>query len=757
MANSNQTDLGQAFNLSNSSQFSSASYEGVSYSQFGFDYSKAFKQADLRGEYEWTVANPCKPGTISEIDTTLRNFFNFLKGLKEEQGTFFNEILSEAQNLTYEISKVASKISAVLRTFTQKLRNFIMQAIKELLQGAIQSLLTPLLDQIKDSVIGAVLDQLMCKFDEIMNGLKDLAADFLFALVNLAINNPALCAIEAFTNALLNNLANTIDNAIQPVLNQIGDLLSGAAGVVGSVFSVIDQVLAFEGFLCSEPKCPDKIQKFKTGAWGGPQKGIKENFSKFTGGLTQGFQGANDWLNEVFPDNTNVSGAYCYTGPYECGSPQVVFFGGGGSGASANAIVNGIGQVIGVNLLSGGTSYKNAPFVSIVDPAGCGVNASAYAIIDNDGKVIKVVITNPGYGYSDTNLGGVPVINSFIGTPNPVQVGKSITLNWNVSNFDNLSLGINGYNNLSQAEGSVSFVIGDDDVQFYPGSNFTTKTYTLTATKNNQNSEPQVISQDYTFTVTKEATTPITETVANTLPPTIDSFTGSPEVGNPLSPGSILTLSWETTNANQVSLTSSFENNLSLPFDGSVSVSVPIDLEPGTFISYTLTATNTNAPVGQQTISQILNYTVIPSSSGATSSIPIDNIAPETGKEDVFLEPTPPTNNTDTAVSQLRDIIVFEGGIDYDPNDEVVIVGGNNGAELKLVTNAIGQVVAIDVITPGYGFTTIPEIEINSTNGVGARFLATLDFIPLDKFLSDQALESLDPTKLVKVIDCIYK
>jgi hypothetical protein len=731
-------------------------------------FSKDFALLADRCNFEYSAAQPCKPGTVTEIDTALRNFFNFLRGIQGYGNLHVNGVLGEAQNLTYEISKTISIVSGVLRTFTQRLRNFILQAVKELIQGAIQCLLTPLLEQIKDTVFGAVLDQLMCKFDEIMSNLSNLVSDFLFALIQLELINPALCAIEAFTNALLNNLANAIDNAIAPILDQISDLLGGAAQVVGSVFSVINQILAFEGLLCSEPKCPEDVKKFKTGPFGGPQPGQAEGFNQMISGPSSGLsnfnQSAEEWLNETFPVNSNIPGASnCYTGPYECGSPQIVLFGGGGSGASANAVVNGIGQIIGFNLLSGGSGYTSAPFVSIVDPAGCGGNAQAYAVMTPDGDQVESInLTSPGTGYSQNNTGGIPVVNSFIGSPNPVQVGNSITLNWNVSNFDTIDLStggntISGYTNLTSAEGSASFVIDTTDVQFAAGATQTPKTYTLTATKQNQGSASQVVSQDYTFTVTTVGVASTSSTISVVSPPTIDSFTGSPGVGTALSPGQILTLSWQTTNANQVTLDPAPANNPTLPVDGSVSVTMPTNITSGILTSYTLTATNTNAASGQQSVTQVISYTVSPTAIagiGTTTSVGLGATSATTAGVGTTATTGGGSNN---AVSSIGQVQVLEGGIDYDPNDEVVIPGGNNGATFSLNTTQLGQIVSINVLTPGYGFTTVPQIQINSKNGVGAKFLTQLKFTPLDQFLAEEELQTLDPTKLVQVIDCVYK
>jgi len=57
----------------------------------------------------------------------------------------------------------------------------------------------------------------------------------------------------------------------------------------------------------------------------------------------------------------------------------------------------------------------------------------------------------------------------------------------------------------------------------------------------------------------------------------------------------------------------------------------------------------------------------------------------------------------------------------------------------------------------GYGFTSIPQVRINSREGLGARFRPRLKFIPLNQFLLEQELQVIDPTKLVQVVDCVTR
>ena len=73
---------------------------------------------------------------------------------------------------------------------------------------------------------------------------------------------------------------------------------------------------------------------------------------------------------------------------------------------------------------------------------------------------------------------------------------------------------------------------------------------------------------------------------------------------------------------------------------------------------------------------------------------------------------------------------------------------------MNIVTNPLGQIVDVKLLSSGYGFTKIPRIKINSKTGAGADFRANLKFIPVSQFLEDQSLQTIDPNKLVQVVDC---
>ena len=102
-------------------------------------------------------------------------------------------------------------------------------------------------------------------------------------------------------------------------------------------------------------------------------------------------------VNALTPKNLRRSDP-CLTGDQPCGPPKLKFFGGGGVGASANPVVDGSGNLIAVDLVSGGFGYTSPPQVQVLDPCNNGSGAVLQTIIEN-GVVVKVIIKDSGQGY----------------------------------------------------------------------------------------------------------------------------------------------------------------------------------------------------------------------------------------------------------------------------------------------------------------------------------------------------------------------
>ena len=106
-------------------------------------------------------------------------------------------------------------------------------------------------------------------------------------------------------------------------------------------------------------------------------------------------------VNALTPKRLLRSDA-CDVSDKPCGPPVLKFFGGGGIGAQANPVVDTHGNLIAVDLVSGGFGYERPPQVQVIDPCNNGNGAVLQTVLGTGnltGVVVKVIINDSGTGY----------------------------------------------------------------------------------------------------------------------------------------------------------------------------------------------------------------------------------------------------------------------------------------------------------------------------------------------------------------------
>jgi FtsP/CotA-like multicopper oxidase with cupredoxin domain len=91
---------------------------------------------------------------------------------------------------------------------------------------------------------------------------------------------------------------------------------------------------------------------------------------------------------------------------------------GGGSGATATAVLNPAGYLQVINVTNGGARYSQAPGVNITGGGGFGAMATA---VVSGGRVIGVYLTNPGSGYTSpptVTIGATTEVSMVQAVPN---------------------------------------------------------------------------------------------------------------------------------------------------------------------------------------------------------------------------------------------------------------------------------------------------------------------------------------------------
>ena len=124
-----------------------------------------------------------------------------------------------------------------------------------------------------------------------------------------------------------------------------------------------------------------------------------------------------------------------------------------------------------------------------------------------------------------------------------------------------------------------------------------------------------------------------------------------------------------------------------------------------------------------------------------------------------------PDGNYDSSVSyvsSIADVVLTNTGFGYQDGDTVAVEGGTvsdevsqgiGQAEVELIIED-GLVAGANVINGGFGFTSIPDLVINSDTGSGARLTAVLKFTKVEDATE---LAQISQDAVVTVISCIEK
>jgi len=401
--------------------------------------------------------NPCEDGlsgSFARMEAELDNFFNKI-----------TNIGNNVMNLDKELKRIVDILSLNSRGLINSILGSLQDKLSELISGGIKNLQSFLLNE--GLGVPKIIEKILPLSDKegngfiknLIKGIHCLAAKLSKATFNVFedlikesvknVLNAGSCVFEQLMSAFTSKLNELIDTFVSPLLDPIKNIL-------GKFFDFNLQSFLKQGFQiirkiqnlleCDESKiCPastkyilDKgdeksndsdqktssIQRIFEGA------AKPKPLSAAVGNLASDFQrDYGNWSIFGSPLSEASDIGPCKFGNFtRCGSPKVEFFGGGGSGAAGNVILGGIvdkfdtedllgtaeqfvgnvkrvGGVVGVEITSPGSGYKNAPLISFKDSCNSGRGAFGRAIIEtnpkspNYGKVTGVIISNSGENY----------------------------------------------------------------------------------------------------------------------------------------------------------------------------------------------------------------------------------------------------------------------------------------------------------------------------------------------------------------------
>ena len=396
------------------------------------------------------VPSACKPFDSNAINNSLKNLKKDIEGLRNKLNGP-NSALSDANNFLRESQSIINQYASTVTGFVKWLIGFIKDAVVRGVNWAVNKTKATLFlnqrPQLQEKKSTAI-DLLLCLFNKILDNLSSLVEQFLNSIINRYVNM-ATCAIEKFLNELVGQI-------IGQILGAVNGILSAVLGAVSAVKGLIDSILDALSSLLDFLSCDVKAECAEVTEWSFLEGAPSPGFSFDVSGIINSAKSIiSSFTSVVDPNNFNFNldinamivgvNDACNVGPILCGPPKINFWGGGGSGATGNAIIGAAGNILGIDIVSTGYGYANAPFVNIEDSCGRGRGATAVAVI---GKVPYVPPSGAGSVTTDTPTGtgtGTEIIAGDGIAPNPGDLVDGIV---DVIVIDN------GINYLPQPDGS---------------------------------------------------------------------------------------------------------------------------------------------------------------------------------------------------------------------------------------------------------------------------------------------------------------
>ena len=358
-----------------------------------------------------TVDNPtaCEDNEISKISNAIKDFTRKLETLQQlnESSTYVDPIYGGIIDIQSELKITSLKIHNSTTKLVRRARSWLIQDTLDKLNLTLEEKTPKTLQAPVGQATKSLTDVIFCNIEKIQEQLKDYLSKSLENMIGQVLDVP-VCGVENFLSDMFGQINNIIDTTMGDLFGQLNNIQGGGIALPSETFSkaikfanIITNVLDCDRLNCPEP------QSFN--AKNGVSKSIEDTFDNIIDkvGLDRLTSFADD-LEKSIP--AKPSRPDCSTNVLKCGPPRVDFIGSSGEGASGSAIINAVGQIIGVAINGPGFGFKEPPLLSFFDSCDKGSGAGGYARLNEDGSIADVVITDPGSGFlpntTETDLDG---------------------------------------------------------------------------------------------------------------------------------------------------------------------------------------------------------------------------------------------------------------------------------------------------------------------------------------------------------------
>ncbi len=426
--------------------------------------------------------SPCEENEISNISNSIKDFTRKIQTLKQlnDQATFINPAIGSIVDINSEVQLATNRIHKSMKKLVRRGRSWVISETMDKFNKTLEEK-TDIFNQAPAQLAQKNLQNtIFCNFEKIIDQLKDYLSKSLENMIGQVLDVP-ICGVENFMSDMFGQLNNIIDTNLGGLFTQLNNIQGGGIALPSETFSkaikfanIITNVLDCDNLDCAKP--------MTFSSKNGISEAIEDNFSDIISkaGLKSkldSFVDTVDGMIEADPSAPN-----CDTNVLKCGPPRVDFLGGGGQGASGSAIVNAIGNIIGVAINGPGFGFKQPPILSFYDSCDKGFGAGGYPVMgevtDPNGNkslgVTGVVITSPGQDYlpntTETDLDGN--VKDVVPDPNANYDGEtSYVTELDGVVVQNTGFGYNDNDTITVENGSITGtdVTGADIQSINPG------------------------------------------------------------------------------------------------------------------------------------------------------------------------------------------------------------------------------------------------------------------------------------------------
>jgi len=389
-----------------------------------FAKSIAAKQKEAATNIVTDAFSPCEDNEISKISNAIKDFTRKAEALQElnEASTYIDPIYGGIVDIKSEVQLATNRIHNSMTKLVRRGRSWLIQDTLDKLDKTMEEKTDKFNQVVLGQATNALTSVIFCNIEKIQDELQDYLSKSLENMIGQVLDVP-ICGVENFMSDMFGQINNLIDSSLGGMFDQLNNIQGGGIVLPSETFS---KAIKFANILtnvldCDKANCPPEPTSYSSK--GGVSKSIEDSFDNIIDkvGLNQKLTPLIDTLDEAI--DASPSAPDCSTNVLKCGPPRVDFIGGGGQGASGSAIVNALGQIIGVAINGPGFGFETPPLLSFFDSCDKGYGAGGYPVMGPVSKIAEgsgvfiggaggIQLTSNGLGISLGGEGGIPVLTS---------------------------------------------------------------------------------------------------------------------------------------------------------------------------------------------------------------------------------------------------------------------------------------------------------------------------------------------------------